>query len=726
MVDKLLKTSNKYNLLFEMEQSRFVLWTPVALAAGIAFYFSLSFEPPLWSGIAGLFASLVVLFLSKARSAPVVTLVLVAVTLGCLGFSAAQWRTTLINAPVLDHDRGPTSVEGRIVTLEFRAKGLRVTLDKPRIGGLGPQMTPENIRIVLTGKQPDLKIGDWIWLRAKLSAPPAPAAPGAFDFQRRLFFSGIGAVGFSYGAAKVTATVASAADTSLFQSTLGGLSRLRSLIGKRVLDGFAQADQIAVGGVIQALMTGARGAIPEQVLDDFRDSGIAHLLAISGLHIGLVAGIVFFGIRGLLALFSPLALTYPIKKWAALVALVCAFCYALIAGATVPTMRAFLMIGVVLLAVVFERRGLSLRSIAFAACVILLIKPESLLGASFQLSFAAVTALVAVYEALSESRWSKSAKARRGFAKRLLLYIAGVALTTLIAGAATAPYAAFHFNRFADFSLATNLLAVPLTALWIMPWAVVAFALMPFGLEGLALAPMGAGVALVIEIAHEVASWPGAVTLLPAMDTWALMAITVGGLWLCLWRKAWRWLGLPGIAAGLASLLWVQGPDILIDGKGRLLALKDVHGEITLSSLKTAKFTGKVWLRRAAQERALSWSQQVSQQGAQDVAAKLACDPLGCIYHIKGQNVALIRRTAAVEEDCRSADVLIASVPVRIACSNPKIVIDRFDLWRNGAHALWFSGNGEVRIQSVNASRGIRPWVHRPTRRSPVAKEGAL
>jgi len=173
--------------------------------------------------------------------------------------------------------------------------------------------------------------------------------------------------------------------------------------------------------------------------------------------------------------------------------------------------------------------------------------------------------------------------------------------------------------------------------------------------------------------------------------------------------------------------LWVQGPDILIDGKGRLLALKDGRGEITLSSLKTAKFTGKVWLRRAAQERALSWSQQLSQQmSQQDASAKLACDSQGCIYHIKGQNVALVRRLGALEEDCRSADVLIASVPVRLACNNPKVVIDRFDLWSNGTHALWFSESGEVRIQSVNANRGKRPWVHRPTPRNPVKIKAAL
>jgi competence protein ComEC len=711
MGGKLLKTSNKYGFLFEAEQSRFVLWTPVALGAGIALYFLLNVEPPLWVGLAGLFAALTGLWLTRGRNTPLLYVVSLSAVLFFVGFSAAQWRTAFVAAPVLERAMGPTLVEGRIVTLELRTRGARVTLENPRISGLGPERTPQKVRVVLSGKQPDLKVGDWIWLRARISPPPPPAAPGAFDFQRRLFFSGIGAVGFSYGAARVKSTGDVPASLSPLQSGLGSLSRLRGLIGKRVIAAFGETDQVAVGAVIQALMTGARGAIPKQVLDDFRDSGIAHLLAISGLHIGLIAGIVFFGFRSILALIEPLALRYPIKKWAALMAIVCAFCYALIAGATVPTMRAFLMIGVVLLAVIFERRGLSLRLIAFAACVILLVKPESLFGASFQLSFAAVTALVAVYEGLSQRKWKKSRRGR-GPGSRLWLYLGGVALTTLIAGAATAPYAAFHFNRFADFSLATNLLAVPLTALWVMPWAVVAFALMPFGLEQLALSPMGLGVEAVIAVAAEVASWPGAVTLLPAMPTWALAAITLGGLWLCLWREWWRWLGFSGIAVGLASLLWAQSPDIMIDGKGRLMALKDGRGEISVSSLKTAKFTRNVWLRRAAQGQALTWSNV-----EKAVSGPLTCDPLGCIYQIKGQKVALIRRTGAIEEDCRSADLVIASVPIRRACEHPKIVIDRFDLWRNGAHALWFSDNGSVRVESVNESRGKRPWVHRPTRR---------
>jgi competence protein ComEC len=242
--------------------------------------------------------------------------------------------------------------------------------------------------------------------------------------------------------------------------------------------------------------------------------------------------------RGLLALLPGIALRYPIKKWAAVMAVAAAFGYALMAGATVPTMRAFLMIALVLVAILLDRRGISMRLVEWAALVVLVLHPESLLGASFQMSFAAVVGLIAAYELAGP----RIATVRRGSGpvRRLWLYVAGVLLTTLVAGLATAPFAAFNFNRMADYSLAANLVAVPVTAMWIMPAGVVSFLLMPFGWEEAALVPMGWGVGVVLEVARTVAGWPGAVTLLPAMPVWGIVLVTFGGLWLCLWQRSCR------------------------------------------------------------------------------------------------------------------------------------------------------------------------------------------
>jgi competence protein ComEC len=204
-------------------------------------------------------------------------------------------------------------------------------------------------------------------------------------------------------------------------------------------------------------------------------------------------------------------LRYPAKKWAALAALAGAFFYLLLSGATVPTQRAFLMLAAVLAAVVLDRTAISMRLVAWAAVLVLLVAPESLLSASFQMSFAAVTALVAVYEALSgrSSAWRSGA----GRVRKLGLYVSGVLLTTVVAGLATAPFALYNFNRFALYGVAANMIAVLLTGLWVMPWAICALVLMPFGLEAVALAPMGWGIDAVVSVAETVAAWPGAVAL---------------------------------------------------------------------------------------------------------------------------------------------------------------------------------------------------------------------
>ncbi len=405
---------------------------------------------------------------------------------------------------------------------------------------------------------------------------------------------------------------------------------------------------------------------------------------------------------------APLALRYPIKKWAAAAAIIGAFAYALVAGATVPTQRAFLMIAIVLLAVIFDRRGLSMRLVAWAAFVILLLSPESLLGASFQLSFAAVTALIAVYEVVRDRRRFGD-KGPPEWQRTALLYVAGVALTTVIAGTATAPFVVYHFNRLAAFGLAANIIAVPVTALWIMPWSVAAFALMAFGLENLALSPMGWGIEVVIRVAETVSGWPGAVTLLPAMPMWGLVLIALGGLWLCLWRQRWRLWGALGVAAGLMTLALIRPPDVLVDGKGKLLAVRRVDGGLAVSNMRAASFSRQMWHRRAGQEdSSLVWPRHGLSRDE-----RLSCDGLGCIYQARGLMVALVRHPAALADDCSIADVVVSTVPVRRPCPSAKRVIDRFDLWRQGGHALWLDG-GRVRVESVNSRRGRRPWVVRP------------
>ncbi|MBL6945940.1 MAG: ComEC/Rec2 family competence protein, partial [Rhodospirillales bacterium] len=349
---------SKTSILFAAERERWVLWLPVFLGAGIGGYFLLRVEPPVWSGAAVLAAIAVVGLLFRGRSGP--RLVIVALATLALGFCVAQIRTALVAAPILEARIGSATVEGRVVFVEPNGKGRRVLLDQLHISRIDPERTPEKARIRMSAKGPQVRPGDRIRVRAGLSPPPPPVAPGAFDFQRQSFFRGLGAVGFAYG--QPTVTLDSAASSSGLDFNLL-LADARLAIGERVMTGFGGVN----GALARALMTGERGAIPRSVLTAMRDSGMAHLLAISGLHIGLVAGILFVGIRAGLALIPNIALRYPIKKVAAVLGIAGALAYALIAGATIPTQRAFLMVGLVLLAVILDRRGLSIRTVAWAA-----------------------------------------------------------------------------------------------------------------------------------------------------------------------------------------------------------------------------------------------------------------------------------------------------------------------------------------------------------------------
>lgn len=681
--------------LLAAERHRRVLWLPVAVGAGVVLYFTLPVEPPSWTGAGVLIFLAGMSYLLRRR--PLALPLLIGAAALAAGVAAAQLRTQMVAAPVLAKRLGPVSVTGRAVAVEPQGTARRITLEYPEIGRLRREETPRRVRIRVTAREPEVRPGDRVRLRAVLTPPPPPVAPGAFDFQRQSYFRGLGAVGFAFGAPEPLPRDGGGPG---FAAAVAGL---RQVIGERVMAALPAPE----GAVARALMTGERGAIPERVMAAMRDSGMAHLLAISGLHIGLVAGLLYFGLRALLALVPPLALRWPIKKVAAAVGIFGAAAYAVVAGAPIPTQRAFLMVGLVLLAVLLDRRGLGIRTVAWAALVILLVQPESLLGASFQLSFAAVTALVAVYEEIGDMR-NRRRRQRPAMILKPFAYLGGVAVSTLIAGAVTAPFAVFHFNRLAVFGLAANLGAVPVTALWIMPWAVVAFLLMPLGLESLALVPMGWGISAVVTIAETVAAWPGAVNLLPAMPDWALAAIVLGGLWLFLWRRSWRFLGLVPIAAGFAGLAVADPPDILVDDRGELLAVRMADGELAVSSLQVGRFDREIWLRRDGQEeQARKWPEEGESRDG-----RLACDGLGCIYRAGGPIVALVRAPGALEEDCRIADVVIASVPVRRPCPSARVVVDRFDLWRNGAHALWLEESG-LRVESVNGVRGIRPWVPR-------------
>ncbi|MBT4687038.1 MAG: DUF4131 domain-containing protein [Rhodospirillaceae bacterium] len=672
---------------FAAERERWPLWLPVLLAMGVAVYFALPVEPPWYLGPTML-GGLLCLAMALHRRGNVL-LVLMAVIAVAAGFWAAQSSSARIAGPVLKSKMGPVGLTGTITDIETRPHGLRLSLRDSRIAKRPDWQAPKLVRLSLRYKgEPLLAVGDRVRLRAVLMPPGGPAAPGAYDFARAAWFKGIGAVGYAVSRAVVVVPADASSLAAMAQRIAAWRHDLADHL-RRQLPG-------KVGAVAAALMTGDRGAIPETDMQAMRDAGLAHLLAISGLHVGLIAGWLFFSVRLFLVLIPTLALHAPIKKWAAAIALLGAFAYMLLTGGTVPTQRAFLMLALMMLAIMLDRVAISFRLLAWAAVAVLLWAPESLLSVSFQMSFAAVVGLTAIYEGLGPAmiRWRSDA----GLARRLSLYFGAVLLTTLVASTATAPFALYHFNRVAMYGLAANLLAVPLTALFVMPCALLAYILLPFGLEKLALVPMGYAIEGILAIAHTVAAWPGAVTLVPAFSIGALSVMTLGGLWLCLWQGRWRYGGVLAIALGVVLATMGDPPDILIDGRGKAMAARLPDGRVLVATpYRRNSMTLSTWLRR--------WG---TAEPVEDDRV-MRCDRLGCALLHESGAVGFARDPRALEDDCRIADLVLSAMPVRINCPSAQMVIDRFDLWRRGSIAVRWR-DGVISVQGANDDRGDRPW----------------
>lgn len=691
----------------ETHRDRWPFTVPVGIGTGICLYFSLPAEPAWYAGPLVSTGALVAVILSRQWSAGF-RIVILMTFLVALGFAAASIRTHAIEGRLLGKETAFTRIEGRVVELQPFDQGARLILDHVLVSRLPAHETPAQVRIRIRGDQPILSPGDWISVRGRLSPPSPPVLPGGFDFQRHAFFNGIGAVGFSVG------------KTSVLDGPPPGpfawrihLAKVRLAVTERVreiIPGNA-------GAVAAALLTGHRTVIPEPVLEDFRRAGLAHLLAISGLHIGLAAGIIFFGLRGLFVLSPTLAMRFPVKKVAALAALVIAGAYALLAGATVPTQRAFFIAGLVLVAVMVDRRGVSLRLLAWAAAVILVLQPESLLGPSFQMSFAAAIALVSAYEVAAERNALSPKRARDRWLAGIALYAGGVAFTTVVASLATAPFVVFHFNEVAKYGLLANLIAVPVTALWVMPAAMVSFLLMPFGAEAVALTVMGWGIDIVIAVTSQVSRLPQATAIFPSAPTWALIVLSLSALWICLARGRARLAGVLGVGIWVASVALVRPPDILVAGDGKLAAVLDDRHGYRFSTLSTARFAREGWLSHAgfSPEGRGKWPDDGSGNAA------FRCDGHGCIIRKNGASVGLALSPHSLSEDCGTLTMTIATVPARGICPSSAQIIDIFDLGRRGTHAIWLGPM--IRVEAVNDTRGNRPWVVPSARQDRIASE---
>lgn len=691
----------------EAQHGRLLLWCPAALAAGIGLYFACPTEPALALATALACVGLVLLWLG--RKAPLIVLVAAVM----LGFSIAKFRTDWVATPLLTATTPEVTVSGRVLSIDrATASRLVMILAPDRIDGLSGEKIPRRIRLSLPEKAGHPAPGAIVTFKARLSPLPAPVMPGGFDYARKLWFESIGATGRV--TSPVTATGLEAGPRQWLDSWLGGL---RTAMGARIHAALAEP----WASFAEALITGERSTIPPDINRSLQVSGLFHILSISGLHMWLVAGGVFWAVRAALAVVPTLALAWPIKKWAAAAALLSGFFYMLLANSGVATERAFIMVAVVFFAVMVDRPALSTRSLAIAALIILLREPEAAVDASFQMSFLAVLGLVTFHEA-----WSRHAAARgrdrgpRHWSLRLALWaVTAVALslvTSLIAGAGSSLPAAYHFGRLSPYGVLANGLAIPVVGLVVMPAALVSVLLMPLGLEWLPLRVMAEGLHLLTIISDRIAALPGADSILARPSVAAVAVMAAGFVWLALFRGSARWAGLPVLAIGAALALQPEPmPDLLVSRAGENVALRNADGLLVPALPRRARFSVEKWLAAGGEEEGMS---EASRRGG------WTCSGSSCRAKVADRTVLYVSNREGQAVDCKGIDILVTDFPLRGACASVPTRIDRFDLWRHGAHALHLGPAG-IRIETAREAQGQRPWVVKPEPRATAFTGGS-
>lgn len=591
-----------------------------------------------------------------------------------LGFGRSVWHVTASDAPRLPQQERTYRIEGWVSAIEKSGNSERYVVDLISIENMRRERMPNKLRIRVT-KRPDPPIpaGATInWLVAS-KAPPSAAVPGGYHPGQAAYFKGIGGFGFGYGAPEKQ----SDAELGHWDAMRRAVIRWRYGLADRIID----AAPAETAGLQAALMTGVRRFIPEDQTENLRVAGLAHILAISGLHMALLAGGTYSGFALGLACILPLSRRYDVRKFAAMAAIGAATFYLVLSGASVATQRAWVMSTIFFLAIILDRRAISMRSVSVAALITLALHPESLISVGFQMSFAAVIALVAVYQTWQAHR---PAYAYRGLMRRMIDFFSSLSVTSLVAGFATGGFAVFHFNRFAQYGFVGNLLAMPLFSLFVMPLAVVSLLAMPLGLEAGPLYLMSLALEPILQAAAWVAGWPGAMLYIGAAPNWVLPVYGLGFVAICMGRRPWKRFGL--VLIGIAFAGWGQSsnPDLRISEDAKVAFWQVPEAEeaepiLFVDSRRSDRYGREQFSRRAGESDA-DWAPY------KDRIAQ--CDTLACRAQIGPWQVSILQSPSEVPEECRASDLVILKVrsagPVaRRNCD--AVLIDETSLRETGA-----------------------------------------
>jgi len=666
-------------LVAAIEQRRLFVLLPFSLILGLALYAILPAEPApfhfmigslcVTGSLLGAFANHSLIGLRLATQGLAIW----------LGFCLLPLHGLTVGTAML---QGPAygTYEARIdEVLSADAEGVRavvssiVPLDDAR-------PLPIRRARVLLEPEPAAEVGDVVRARLRIAPVPGPVLPGAYDAQFHSYFAGIGAYGNAIGPVELVS-----------RGEEGDIARraqaLRNHIAARidlVLDG----DSAAIG---RAMMMGDQSAITDETRDVMAASGLAHVYSISGLHLSIVAGGIFWLVRLLLACL-PFALTWPIKQIAAIAGLSAAFGYLLLAGGmdNVPAFRSTLMLALIFGAVLAGRRALTMRNVAIAAIIIILVDPASVFRASFQLSFAAVAALIGIYELPRASPQPSS-----GSVERMLRFISATAWTSFVAGAATLLFSAYHFQQTAPLGVLGNVLALPFVSL-IMWFGVLAITAMPFGLDGPFLQWMGWNIDRMVDVAEHVAGWSENLSGNPILASWTLLAGLGALAWFAFVDGRWR-LAAPVLLLPAVLLFgFAPRPDVLISDTTQAVAVRDGVG-LGLVSGRTGSFAVDVWSEHYQTEITPTHS------GAR-------CDSIGCIVHTPDFSIAIVRNAAAFAEDCHGQSLVIARVDPPKGCASDGQLIGPREIANGGVHWLrWDATAGRFEIRPAIETLS-RPW----------------
>lgn len=696
----------------EAERDQLVLWLPVALGTGVAAWFALPTRTEWLAVIAGALAvACVGLALWRGgRAGASVAIGGVAVA---VGVALAWWSAERARAPVLDRPVVATiaGVVERVQSLparELERVTLRVTsLADARGEPVMRAPTRVRVNIAIADMPSGLAAGATVRLRARLMPPAEPAVPGAYDFGRVAWFAGLGATGRAF--APITIVTPGEAE--------GGLrSRLSRLIEARVPG--------SAGGIAAALATGDTGAIADDDAESMRRAGLAHLLSVSGLHITAAVGLTMWLVLRLLALSPALALTGRLPLVAGGAAALVAIGYTLLTGAEVPTVRSCVAALLVLAALAAGRQAVTLRLVATGAVIVILVWPESVAGPSFQLSFAAVTAIIALHEHPRVRGWFL--KRDEAWWRKAVRELASLLLTGVVVEAALMPIAVYHFHKAGLYGAAANIVAIPLTTFVVMPLEALALAAEPIGVAAPLWWLVERALAVLLWIARTVAAAPGAVASLPAMPGGAFALVIAGGLWAALWRTRWRWLGVVPFAAGVVWALVTPTPDLLVTGDGRHLALRTAAGVALLRDR-----AGEYTMDTLAENGGVDGDPVFLVDQPEARCTRDLClvdrEAGGRRWRIVATRSSYRVPVAELITTCRSADIVVSERPLPRRCRPSWLHLDRDALVRTGGVAVTLATGRVVTVlhpgdehpwRAVNRSGGAAP------RASPAREPG--